>query len=169
MDVYAFQIWLAVSVTVLILAMWGVVVVRYMRDVRRAVEMAWFKADEKFRKRHDLVPGLIEMLRLDGGNVSGVERLITARNLARRESFPGAKKAELEKGFEQAIGEIMSGISGGGVEFLEYKSEIREIAESVKIDLEAFNKSVEHHNLRRRTWWLLPICKVMRYNFVEKF
>ena len=164
----AFQIWLGVSALVIIFGMWAVVAVRYMRSVRHSVEIVWFKIDEHFRKRHDLVPGLIEIVKA-GSEGSGFERLITARNLARREILPGPKKAELEKALGQAVAEVASGFTGGGAEFLEYKSDIRAAEEAVKLDTEVFNKHVDHHNIQRRIWWLRPVCKVMRYDAVERF
>ena len=139
------QVLLLIGSTLFLFILWFFVAFRYAKGMRKDIEQVWRKVDLNYRKRHDLLPGLVEFLRMHELDERLVTKALGARDFARRETFPSAKKSSLEKDFGSALREIFN-VGGEGardVNFLEYKSEIIKV-ESVFADvLEEFNTKVE--------------------------
>src|SRR3954465_15570979 len=85
------------------LALWGVVVFNLLIRDRNRVAQAWSDVDVQLRRRHDLIPRLVEMVK----GYSGYERaLLTSLAELRSQSAatpsPGAR-GEVEKTVSQGV------------------------------------------------------------------
>jgi len=165
------SLYLILASVIFILAMWFVVAFRYARGMRKEIEKIWFEIDGYLRKRHDLLPGLVEVLRKYGIEERQVSDAIEARSKARKIYFPNEPKAKAESLYGINLKELMDkeGEAKVDMTFLAYKKEILELELIISSDLQKFNTKVDHFNTKRLVWWMRPVCFMARYRAVERF
>ena len=75
-------VWIAIAVVVL-LAIWGIVVYNRLVRLRNRTQNAWAQIDVQLKKRHDLVPNLVETVKGYAEHEQGTfEAVVQARNAA---------------------------------------------------------------------------------------
>lgn len=163
-----------VSAALLILILWTVVGVRYLHNLRKEIKNQWECVDELLRHRHDLIPNLIETLRLYKNDQEKlVERLITERKLAAKEYHTGAKKIEFEHDLTSSINEIFAlgkGTDfGKDTNFLELKTEINDLNRNTEERTKKYNDMVRFFNKQIDSFALKPLAFVFRVSEMKIF
>lgn len=149
--------------------MWLIVALRYAMGMRKEIEKIWSEIDEYLRKRHDLLPGVVEILRRYGIEEGLVNKAIDARDSARKIYFPDEVKAKAEKLYADKLMEILSFSAGStDMDFLEYKKEIMELNEKISNCLDEFNFKIDHFNIRRSALWMRSVCFLAKYKAISK-
>ena len=159
------------SALLFIVLLWIAVGVRHLFVLKRNVKTAWEFADEKIRKRHDVIPLAIEVCKeaLSGDphfkEVYG--RLISARDGARRLYFPSGDKTEREYELSFRLKEFFDFVRDHqllktrGV-FWEIKKEIVDLEHDIENRVEAYNEVVRKFNAARKTTLLAPLAMISR-------
>lgn len=163
-----------ISAALLILILWTVVGVRYLRHLGNEIKAQWDYIDELLRHRHDLIPNLIETLRLyKNDHEKLVERLIAERRLAAKEYHTGAKKIEFEHDLTSSINEIFAlgkGTDfGKDTNFLELKTEINDLNKNTEERAKKYNDMVRYFNNQINSFILKPLAFVFRVSEIKIF
>ena len=138
---------------------------RHLQHLKLKVDDQWELVDEGLRKRHDMVPNLIETIRahMDKGEL--VATLIKAREEARRKYNPDAKKIEFEHELTDQINAAFalkkeSNELARDTNFLELKREIDDIEQNTEDKVKKYNEMVRYYNKHRKIAPLLPVAKI---------
>lgn len=93
---------LAIAVLVLV---WAVAVYNRLRTSKNEVENAFAQIDVQLKRRHDLIPNLVEVAR---GYMQHEAQTLEAVTRARGEAVGAAEKARQQPGQAQAMGALMA-------------------------------------------------------------
>ena len=169
------NILIAASSIVFLLVLWVVVGVRHLKYLKVEIKDQWELLDESLRKRHDLLPNLIETVR---GYLQDqeelMEKLIVERHNAALEYYPGAKKIEHEHELSMTINRVID-LAGISVElakdtnFLELKTEIEDLENNIEMKSKKYNEMVRYFNNHRRMFALQPIAVIFGFGMMNIF
>ena len=169
------NIFIVASAVVVILLLWIVVGVRHLKHLKKDVYDQWELVDQNLRKRQDLVPNLIETVRMyDQSQEELIERFIKERQTAARLYIPGAKKIEYEHDLSITINKIMDLCKENhelarDTNFLEIRKEINDLEENAIEKTNQHNKMVRSYNNHRKSLLLLPLATVFGYDQLNIF
>ena len=160
--------YLAVGVAfAFLILLWIAVGVRHLRLLRRNLDGSWEFVDEKIRKRHDVVPLLIEIIGRRDGVGELVDKVVKVRDEARRIYFASGDKTEKEYDLSKAIDELVKmGTASGTVSrdtyFLELKEELEGLSSDIENRAGEYNEVVRKFNKHRKIFLLRPVALVLR-------
>lgn len=163
------------SSVVVLLVLWVVVGVRHLKSLRAEIGQEWELTMDSLRKRQDLLPNLVETIRVyDKNQEAIIEELIAERINAAKEYFPGAKKFEYEHTLSSVIGKLIdlgSGNSELGMDtnFLELKKEISDISANIQVKSRQYNEMVRYYNRHINLFLLRPIALVFHFEVLDIF
>ncbi|MFH1284712.1 MAG: LemA family protein [Candidatus Peregrinibacteria bacterium] len=169
------NILIIVSAVVLILLLWIIVGVRNFKRLKREIKGQWEIVDEGLRKRHDLLPNLIETVReYDKGHEELLERMIKERTRAAKEYNPGAEKIEYEHDLSATIDEVIAlgkGVKDLGTDtnFLELRKEIDGIEQNIIAQTKKYNEMVRAYNKQRNLIFLRPLAAIFGFEVMNIF
>lgn len=160
---------------IILLIFWAVVGIRHLRQLRDGVKEQWELIHDEFRLRADILPNLIETVRVyEKDSDDLVEKAIRARALAMKEYFPGAKKIELEYDLSQFINELIAlGKKNAGLghdtNFLELKKEIDDLEKNIDERSKTYNQMARYYNEHRKFPLLRPIALIFQFGHLNIF
>lgn len=160
---------------VVILMLWSIVGVRHLKNLKKNVDVHWENVDEKLRKRHDLIPNLIETFRSYNQNQEAlIENLIKERLNAAKEYGVSAKKIEYEHDLSRSINEIFALGSqiadlAKDTNFLELKREFDEIEREMEAIAKNYNEVVRVYNGHMMIIFLRPITSIFHFKKLNIF
>lgn len=96
--------WIALAVAAVAL-IWGVAVYNRLRTFKNQVENAFAQIDVQLKRRHDLIPNLVEVAR---GYMQHEAQTLEAVTRARSAAVGAAEKARQAPGQPQAMGALMA-------------------------------------------------------------
>ena len=171
----AVNIAILVGTVVFLILLWIAVGVRHLKSLLHELDDQWEMVDEQVRKRHNLIPNLVETIRkYDFCDDKFMEKLIGERSLAVKEYYPGAKKMEHEHDLTTSINHLI-GLSKPhkdllqDTNFLELRTEIDDIEMDIESRSKKFNEMVRYYNRHRDSALLRPLSKVFGYEIVHIF
>lgn len=89
----------AVILSAVLVALWGIVIFNLLVRDRNRVAAAWGDVDVQLKRRHDLIPNLVETVKQYAGYERGVlERVVAGRTQALTASTPAQKGGTGAKG-----------------------------------------------------------------------
>jgi LemA protein len=157
---------------------WITVGVRHLKLLRKNVIDSWEFVDEKIRARHDLLPLIVEVIR--GSANSGesafstsftkiADRLVQARDQARRVYFASGEKTETEHELSKVVSDLINfgnGLSdvSKDIRFLEFKKELNDFGSDIENRSREYNEVVRKFNTNRNIFILKPITFLLRMN-----
>lgn len=101
-------IWILVGVVVL-LVLYPMVIFNRLVNLRQLVRNAWSNVDTELKRRHELVPNLVEAVKGYAAHERMVlERVIAARNQAMAQHDPSRQHAESENQLSKAVRELFA-------------------------------------------------------------
>jgi len=162
------NILIVVTAVLLILVMWIIVGVRHLRHMKESTKDGWEELDEKLRHRHDLVPNLVETIRVFNDQQERLlGKLIKQRSEAAREYSASGKKIEKEHDLSSTIdqvidlGRIYKDLSLD-TNFLEIRREIDDLEAEIEKESEKFNKVVRGYNKATKSVALRPLSALLK-------
>lgn len=163
------------SAVVLLLVLWIIVGVRHLRGLRRGIRDEWEVVDEGLRKRHDMLPNLIETVRrFATDQESLLQAMIDERANAARKYGTSAKKIEYEHDLSKTIDKVIAlGRSvaelSKDTNFLELRKEINDLEQNIEQKSKKYNGMVRYYN-RHRSWLLLrPLAAIFGFGVKNIF
>lgn len=169
------NILILVSAVVVLLLLWLIIGAKHIKHLRGEVLQQWELVDEGLRKRQDLVPNLIETVKVFVPDQEQLlEQVIQERQRAAREYQPGAGKIEFEHDLSMSIGKIFdmrkeSKELATDTNFLELKKEISDLVQNAQEKTAKYNEMVRYYNKHRKSFLLGPIAKVFKYGNLDIF
>lgn len=161
--------YIAIIVAFLFLVfLWIAVAIRHLKLLKKNLDSYWEFVDEKIRKRHDVLPILVEVLRLDNDQFSGpIGELLEYRDKARRIHFVSGDKTEREYELSKSIGKLIElGRQNGDISknthFLELKKELGDLNSDIENRSKDYNEVVRKFNKHKKIFLLMPLALVMR-------
>lgn len=154
------------SAVVLLLALWVIVGVRHLKGLKIRISEEWEIVGEGLRKRHDMLPNLIETVRrFSPDQESMLQKMINERTLASREYGASGKKIEYEHDLSKRIDKVFDlGRSfqelSKDTNFLELRKKIDDLEINIEEKTKIFNKMVRYYNRHRKNLLLLPLAAV---------
>jgi len=156
--------------------LWLIVGLRHFKYLKSGINEQWELLDERLRKRHDLVPNLIETVRgYAGGRQEDLMRdFMVDRRQAARHHGPGSKKIEYEHALSLSINKVFdlgADITGLGSDtnFLELRTEIDDLEQDIEMKVKKYNEMVRSFNKQRKIFLLWPLAAVFRYERMDIF
>lgn len=95
--------WIALAVAVVVL-IWGVAIYNRLRTHKNQVENAFAQIDVQLKRRHDLIPNLVEVAR---GYMQHEAQTLEAVTRARSAAVSAAERARQSPGQTEAMGGLM--------------------------------------------------------------
>lgn len=142
---------LAFAALVAVIIFWGVGAYNGLVALRQIVRNSWAQIDVQLKRRHDLIPNLVETVKgYAGHEKETLERVVQARSSAVNANGPAAQgKAEGELG--QALGKLMLLVEQypdlkANQNFLALQEELVSTENKVGFSRQAYNDSVMGYN-----------------------
>ena len=155
--------------------LWAIVAFRHLKQLKLAVLDQWELVDGDLRKRHDLLPNLIESVRIySQAKEDLIEKIIEVRAKAAHEIANTVVKIELEHELSGLIkvalvlGKEFAEL-GRDTNFLELKTEIEDLAKNVELKVQKYNEMVRYYNGHRKLVFLLPIATIFNFKTLNIF
>lgn len=154
------------SAVVLLLVLWVIVGVRHLLGLRQRIREEWEVLDESLRKRHDMLPNLIETVRgFTADRESLLQDMIDKRMRAAREHGAGGKKIEYEHDLSKVIDKVIDlGRSfqelSKDTNFLELRKEIEDLEGHIEEKSKNYNEMVRYYNRHRSGILLRPLAVI---------
>ncbi len=154
------------SAVVLVLVLWVIVGVRHLLGLRLRIREEWEVVDESLRKRHDMLPNLIETVRgYASDQESLLQDMIDKRMHAAKSYGASGKKIEHEHDLSKVIDKVLG--LGKGVQelskdtnFLGLRKEIDDLEKIIEGKSKNYNGMVRYYN-KHRSWILLrPLAAI---------
>lgn len=148
---------IVIGAVVFLLALWVVGVYNALVRLRNAVKNAWSQIDVQLKRRHDLIPNLVETAK---GYMTHeretLESVVKARNLAQGASDKGAGPAEqgaAESGLSKALSNFFVVVERypdlkANENFLALQEELSSTENRISFARQAFNDAVMTMNNR---------------------
>ncbi len=151
------------------------VAVIHIRSLRDVINTSWYNLVDKLQYRQDLLPNLIETIRLFApDNKELIDRTIEIRSRAALKVEAGAEKIVVEHDLSRHINKLIQ-LSltnkelARNTNFLELKKELADIRTDMEKLSANYNKKVRHHNsVIKRPYNTLPAL-LLRYKRKQIF
>jgi LemA protein len=153
---------------------WGVASFNLLVRDRNRVGQAWSDVDVQLRRRHDLVPQLVEIVkRYASYERALLENLAELRMRGMAERSPGALgsvEASLGRGVERliAVGEAYPELKASG-NFLDLQQRLAETENQIQYARRYYNGAVNNLNTRIDSFPDLLIARLFRFRPAEYF
>ncbi|MFC1656266.1 LemA family protein [Patescibacteria group bacterium] len=165
-----------------VLLFFASVAIIHMRTIRDDVNLRWYNLADKLQYRQDLVPNLIETVRLfvpeaDLPKHKGlIDKTIEIRAHAEKDIEASASKMIVEHDLSSHIKQLIQlGLTyeelKKSTNFMELKKETTDIALEIVALASDYNKKVRHHNSVIKSPFNLLPAVIMRYKkkFIFEF
>lgn len=164
-----------VSAVVVIFLLWTVVGVRHLKRLRGEIIAQWELVDENLRKRHDMLPNLMETVRrFTDKQEERIARTIAVRREAAFEYGACAKKIELEHDLTKVINELF-GLGRNlkdlkiDTNFLELRKDVDDLEQNIEDRVRKYNEMVRYYNKHRGLVLLRPLARIGRFERADIF
>ncbi len=157
------------SAVVLLVLLWLFFARSYLSEAKKRLAEQWQAIVAGLNKRHDLMPNLIETVRMYTNNQEEIlAELIAVRQRTMRLPRLDAEKFEWEHKLSQLVnrlidfGRTMQDLSMD-TNFLELRKETADLEESIASHTEHYNELVRAYNELLGRVWLKPWAKLLGY------
>lgn len=163
------------SAVVVLLVLWIIVGARHIKNLRFLVLEQWELVDEGLRKRQDLLPNLIETVRVYKADQEElIETVIKDRIKAAKEYGVSAIKIEYENDLSSDIKKLFALADTdtnlvSDTNFLELRTEIDDLEQNIDDRSNQYNEMVRGYNKSRRSILLRPLAALSRLNSLNIF
>ncbi len=169
-----FVLALALAVVVVLLLLWAAGVYNSLVRLRNQIENAWAQIDVQLKRRHDLIPNLVETVRGYAKHEQGTfEKVTQARNVAMNAS--GLKeRAEAENMLSSTLKTLFA-VSEAYPElkanqnFLQLQEEVASTENKIAFARQFFNDSTMSYNTRIETFPINLIAGIFHFTRREFF
>jgi hypothetical protein len=160
---------------VIVLIFLGSMSIVHIRTMRDDLNTRWYNLADKLQYRQDLIPNLIETIRLHiPDNKKNeyekiIEQSIRTREEAGKNAFSGAGKITIEHSLSGNIKQLLdlaveNRELAQNTNFLELRKEFKEISKEIEEISGDYNNKVRHHNRSiTKAYNLVPVL-LMRYS-----
>jgi hypothetical protein len=159
----------------------GSISVIHMRTLRDDINKRWYNLADKLQYRQDLIPNLIETIRLHSDTSENkqedeaiIQKTITMRHKTGIMSSPGSDKMIIEHDLSKQIKKLLD-ISlhnkplARNTNFLELKKQLKDIEGEIEEMSQQYNAKVRNHNRTKKKFYNAVPAFIMRYSTKKIF
>jgi LemA protein len=149
-------LWIALGVIVLlvvVMLIWAIVTYNRLVRLRNQVEASWAQIDVQLKRRHSLIPNLVETVKGYAAHERGtLEAVITARNAAIQVGGAGPdQQAQAEGMLTQALGRLFALAEAypdlkANQNFLGLQSELANTEDKIAYARQFYNSAIQTFN-----------------------
>src|SRR3954468_4305989 len=146
-------------VIIVLIALYGILAYNGMIRIRNMVDEAWSGIDVQLKRRHDLIPNLVETVK---GYASHERETLTRVTDARAgavaaENAPPQQRAQAESALSQALGGIRVVAEQypqlrAADNFLQLQARLAEIEDEIQASRRIYNSNVQIYNTRTQVF-----------------
>ncbi|MEK7672765.1 MAG: LemA family protein [Patescibacteria group bacterium] len=160
---------------IIVIVLWIVISYKNLKHLKLEIGDQWEILDESLRKRQDLIPNLIETIRIHVKDKEVImEKLVADRRNAALEYEAGSKKIELE---HEMVGGLNMALELGKLNvelsrdtnFLELKTEIGDLGNNIEVKARRYNEMVRYYNKSRSLFLMAPIALIFGFKVINIF
>lgn len=163
-----------IAVIAAALAVWGILLYNLLVRDRARVAAAWSDVDVQLKRRHDLIPKLVEVVRQHAGYERGVlERVVLGRSQAQAATGPIQKRgpeAALGRDLQRlvAVAEAYPQLKASQ-SFLDLQRNLSEVEDDIQFARRYYNGAVNNLNTRVDTFPDLLMARLFGFRPAEYF
>jgi LemA protein len=163
-----------VAVIAAALIVWGIVAYNLLVRDRARVAAAWSDVDVQLKRRHDLIPKLVEVVQQHAGYERGVlERLVLARAQAQEANGP-AGKSRPEAALGRDLHDLMAVAEAypelkASQGFLDLQRGLSQAEDQIQYARRYYNGTVNNLNTRVDTFPDLLVARLLGFRAAEYF
>ncbi|MCD6109780.1 LemA family protein [bacterium] len=167
-------IFVSIGIGIVLIFFWSISII-HMRTIRDEINTRWYNLADKLQYRQDLIPNLIETIRLHTPEDKKVEyekliqKTIQTRSISEKTPNPGSEKIIIEHDLSDCVNKLLDLAIGNSqlaedTNFLELKKQLKDIWKELNNMSDEYNNRVRSHNrLIRKIYNLIPAL-LMRYS-----
>jgi LemA protein len=157
-----------------VLALWIVIAYNALVKSRNKVDEAWSGIDVQLKRRHDLVPNLVETVKGYASHERETLQNVTVARLAAVEAGEPAAVERAEARLTSALGGINALAEAypdlkASESFQRLQAELSGIEDEIQAARRIYNSNVQHYNTRTQQFPTLLIAGAMSFNKREFF
>jgi len=159
---------------VTVLVVWAIVLYNLLVRDRARVAAAWSDVGVQLKRRHDLIPQLVEVVKQHAGYERGVlERVVLARSQALIAGGPAEKRgpeSSLGRDLQRliAVAEAYPELKASQ-SFLELQRNLSEVEDTIQYARRYYNGAVNNLNTRVDTFPDLLVARLFGFRAAEYF
>jgi LemA protein len=148
---------LGIVAVVVIIALFGVGIYNRLVQLRQLVKNAWAQIDVQLKRRHDLIPNLVNTVKGYAAHEKGtLDAVISARAKATSATIP-ADRIKAEGELSGALGRLLAVSEAypnlkANENFLGLQNELRGTEDRIAFSRQAYNDSVTQYNTSIQTF-----------------
>ena len=137
----------AIVVIVLLLVVWAIAIYNGLVRARNRVDNSWAQIEVQLKRRHDLIPNLVETVKGYASHERGTFEAVTeARTAAQRAEGPAAT-AQAEGILGQALGRLFAVAEAypelkANQNFLDLQNQLSETEDKIAVSRQVYNDTV---------------------------
>ena len=161
---------LAIIAVVVIVALFGVGIYNRLIQLRQMVKNAWSQIDVQLKRRHDLIPNLVNTVKGYAAHEKGtLDAVISARAKATSVTIP-ADRIKAEGELSSALGRLLAVSEAypnlkANENFLGLQNELRGTEDRIAFSRQAYNDSVQQYNTVDPNF---PVCVARRLFRIQR-
>jgi len=159
---------------VILLTLYGVSVYNSLIKLRNMVRNAWSDIDVQLKKRHDLIPNLVETVKGYAAHEKTVlENVTKARSMAAQAKGP-EESAQAENMLTQALRQLFAVVENypdlkANQNFLALQEELRNVENQIQEARRYYNAVVRDYNIRTESFPSNIIASIFNFKKEEFF
>jgi len=143
-------VWIILGLVALLLLFLVVLYNRLVR-LRNATQNAWAQVDVQLKRRHDLIPNLIETVKGYAAHERGTFEAVTAARTAAQKAQGPAAQAEAENVLTQALGKLFAVAEAypqlrATENFQQLQAQLAETEDKIQVSRQVYNDTVLTYN-----------------------
>ncbi len=165
----------AAALVALAVAIWGIVIYNALVRDRHRVAQAWSDVDVQLKRRHDLIPKLVDAVKQHAGYERGVlERLTQLRAQAASGGAGPAGQGRLEASLSRELSRLVAVAESypalkTSQSFLDLQRNLSEAEDNIQFARRYYNGAVNNLNTRIDTFPDLLVARALGYRLAEYF
>ena len=147
---------LVVAGLVLLVVMFVIGLYNGLQRKKLGVENSWSDIDVQLKRRHDLIPNLVNSVKGYASHESGTFEAVTAARAAATSASGVSEQAGAESMLTQALGKLMVVAEAypdlkANTNFLQLQEELTSTENKIGFARQHYNRTVNTYNVRRRS------------------
>ena len=165
---------IVVIVVVVVLLLWAVLLYNGLVQKRNRVDNAWAQVEVQLKRRHDLVPNLVETVKGYAAHERGTFDAVTQARAAATAAQGPAQSAAAEGILGQALGRLFAVAEAypdlkASQNFLDLQGQLRDTEDRIAISRQVYNDTVLTYNNAIQVFPAVLLAGVLGFSKREFF
>src|SRR5262245_20740913 len=165
---------LVIVAVVLLLVVWLVAIYNRLVRTRNRVDNAWAQIEVQLKRRHDLIPNLVETVKGYAAHERGTFEAVTQARTAAQQAQGPAATAQAEGILSQALGRLFAVAEAypdlkANQNFLDLQSQLGDTENKIAVSRQVYNDTVLTYNNAIQTFPAVTIANSFGFTKREFF